>query len=261
MDAMAPQRITSRKNPLLQRVRALAAHPARREDGIYLCEGRKLLEEALRWQAPLNTVICQEGMELPPLPPQVRLVEVPEDVMASLSPSRSPQGLLFLCTQAPSAPLPQRLEGRRYVLLEGLQDPGNVGTIWRSADALGADGLLLTGGCASPWGWKCLRSSMGACFRLPLWEGAWPEMEALLRRSDLPLYAAALGPESRDLRELRVERCAVAIGNEGAGLSQALLSQCDGRVRIPMRERCESLNAAAAAAVILWELERGARQA
>lgn len=251
------ERITSRKNPLLAQVRALCAHPARTGDGVFLGEGGKLLEEALRADAPLTAVLAVPGYALPPLPPGVRVVEIPEDVMASAAPSRTPQGVLFLCALKPIAP-PKTLDGGRYLVLERLQDPGNVGTIWRTADALGADGLLLTGGCASPWGWKCVRASMGACFRLPVWEVDTQTLASLLERSELPLYAAALRRDAVRLDRLDAPRCAVAIGNEGAGLSEAILSLSCGSVVIPMRPRCESLNASAAAAIILWELERGA---
>lgn len=89
--------------------------------------------------------------------------------MASISPMESPQGALFLCRMWDTAP-PPRLEGGRYLVLDGLQDPGNVGTIWRTADALEADGLLLVHGCADPFGPKVVRATMGACFRLPVWE-------------------------------------------------------------------------------------------
>lgn len=88
--------------------------------------------------------------------------------MASISPVKTPQGVLFTC-RLPQLPLPQTLTGRRYVLLDGVQDPGNVGTILRTLDAFDADGLLLTGGCADPYGWKAVRSSMGAVFRRPIY--------------------------------------------------------------------------------------------
>lgn len=111
--------------------------------------------------------------------------------METISPMNTPQGALFLA-RLPETTLPERLEGRRYLVLDGVQDPGNVGTIWRTADALGADGLLLVNGCADPYGPKTVRASMGACFRLPVWEAGPEELCALLERSGLPLYATAL---------------------------------------------------------------------
>ena len=163
--------------------------------------------------------------------------------------------MLFTC-RLPQLPLPQTLTGRRYVLLDGVQDPGNVGTIWRTADALGADGLLLVNGCADPYGPKTVRASMGACFRLPVWEAGPEELCALLERSGLPLYATALRADTVSLEQAGLGRCAVIIGSEGRGVSQSLLDRSGQTIRIPMRSRCESLNAAAAASVVLWEMVR-----
>ena len=141
-------------------------------------------------------------------------------------------------------------------MLDGLQDPGNVGTIWRTADALGADGLILVNHCADPFSPKTVRATMGACFRLPVYEAEAQALPGLLERSGLPLYAAALGEDSVTVGEARLSRCAVVIGSEGRGVSPELLRLSEKTVKIPMRERCESLNAAAAAAVILWEMGR-----
>ena len=176
--------------------------------------------------------------------------------MVSVSPMEAPQGALFLCEQPEMRP-PQALSGSRYLVLDGLQDPGNVGAIWRTADALGADGLLLVNGCADPWNWKTVRATMGACFRLPVWEVEAGELPALLERSGLPLYATALRADTVDLRRADLSRCAVVIGSEGRGISPEALALCDKTLKIPMNSTCESLNAAVAAAVVLWE---GARE-
>ena len=151
---------------------------------------------------------------------------------------------------------PERLGGDRWLILDGLQDPGNVGTIWRAADALGADGLILVGPCADPFSPKTVRATMGACFRLPVYEAEASQLPGLLERSGLPLYAAALREDTADLREADLSRCAVAIGSEGRGLSPQVLEMSEKTLKIPMRDRCESLNAAVAAAVILWEMAR-----
>ena len=246
--------ITSRKNPLLTQIRKLASGSGRdrREAGEYLGDGRKLLEEALKWHAPLTTVVVSEGVERPNLPPEVRAVQVPRDVMETISPMKTPQGALFLARLPETRP-PETLTGDRYLVLDGVQDPGNVGTIWRTADALGADGLILVGNCADPYSPKVVRSSMGACFRLPVWEAELDGLRALLARAGMPLYATALRSDTSDVREIPLDRAAVVIGSEGRGVSQAVLDTCEKTLKIPMRERCESLNAAAAAAVVLWE--------
>lgn len=245
------EHITSRHNPLMGHIRRLAGSAAYRwERGEFLCDSPKLLQEALLWQAEITAVVTISP--LPRLPEHIRQVQVPEDVMASISPVKTPQGVLFTC-RLPQAPLPRSLTGRRYVLLDGVQDPGNVGTILRTLDAFDADGLLLTGGCADPYGWKAVRSSMGAVFRRPIYSGTPEELAALLHRSDLPLYGAALREDTVDARQADYTRCTLAIGSEGRGLSREVLDLCDQTIRIPMSDRCESLNAAIAAAVLLWE--------
>ena len=249
--------ITSRKNPLLVKIRQLAAGGSRerRRAGEYLGDGTKLLEEALKWHVPLTAVAVSEGLDLPELPPQVRAVQVPRDVMETISPMKSPQGALFLA-QLPATEPPKTLEGGRWLVLDGVQDPGNVGTIWRTADALGADGLLLVNGCADPYGPKAVRASMGACFRLPVYETDVDRLCAILERSRLSLSATALREDTVSLERAELSRGAVVIGSEGRGVSPALLVRCRQTIKIPMRERCESLNAAAAAAIVLWEMAR-----
>ena len=245
------EHITSRHNPLMGHIRRLAGSAAYRwETGEFLCDSPKLLQEALLWQAEITAVVTISP--LPWLPEHIRQVQVPEDVMASISPVKTPQGVLFTC-RLPQAPLPRSLTGRRYVLLDGVQDPGNVGTILRTLDAFDADGLLLTGGCADPYGWKAVRSSMGAVFRRPIYSGTPEELAVLLHRSGLPLYGAALREDTVDARQADYTRCTLAIGSEGRGLSREVLDLCGQTIRIPMSDRCESLNAAIAAAVLLWE--------
>ena len=247
--------ITSRQNPLMTHIRRLAGSAAyRRQTGQCLCDSPKLLREAAQWGAEVQTVVSVEPWP-EPLPEKVRQVLVPPEVMASISPAKTPQGVLYTC-RAPVLPVPETLPGRRYVVLDGVQDPGNVGTIWRTADALGADGLILVNGCADPWNPKTVRATMGACFRLPVYETAADGLAPWLGEQGLPLYATALREDTVDLREAELSRCAVVIGSEGRGVSEGLLSQSAKTLKIPMRARCESLNAAAAATVVLWEMGR-----
>ena len=161
--------ITSRQNPLCTHLRKLAASASyRRQRGEFLCDSPKLLKEALLWGAEVRTVVATAGVDLPELPLGVRQVEVPAEVMKSLSPMETPQGTLFTCA-IHAEPLPETLAGRRYVVLDTLQDPGNVGTILRTADAFHADGMFLVNGCADLYNPKTLRATMGAVFRCPVW--------------------------------------------------------------------------------------------
>ena len=249
------EQITSRTNPLITRFRKLASdRKLRRSENLMVCEGPKLLSEALSWGfIPETALITSDFNGI--LPGQTRTVQVPPDLLRSVAPTQTPQKVLFL-VPIPRAPLPVVLNGMRYLVLDGLQDPGNVGTLWRTADAFGADGLLLLPGCADPWSPKTVRATMGACFRLPVWEASLEEALAVFARSALPLYATALRDDTIDLRVLPVDRAAVAIGSEGHGVSKALLEACAATVKIPMTDRCESLNAAIAGTVALWELAR-----
>jgi len=251
------EKITSRRNPLFQTIRKLSASASfRQEAGLYVCEGPKLYGEAVRWGARIHTVVSAAGTQVD-VPAGARHVEAPEDTLRTLSDTKSPQGPVFLCS-LPDLKTPRPLPKGRYVVLDGVQDPGNLGTIWRTADALGAAGLLLTGPCADPFGPKAVRSTMGACFRLAVWRAGAQELKAALEQSGIPLWSAALRADSRDVRDVALDCAAVVIGSEGRGVSERLLAMSEGTLRIPMEARCESLNAAAAAAIVLWEGCRGA---
>ena len=247
--------ITSRANPLCAKIKKLNGSGAfRREEGLFVGEGPKLLAEAVKAGWPLECVVTRQGMKVS-VPDGVRRVEVPGDLLASLCDTKTPQGVLSICGM-PSAKLPGKLEGKRYVVLDGVQDPGNVGTILRTADAFSADGMLLVNACADLYNPKTVRATMGAVFRCPVWTCDVGALRELLTGSGLPLYGAALRSDTVDARTADYSRCAVAIGSEGKGLSQAMLEVCDQTVLIPMQAHCESLNAAVAATVLLWEAAR-----
>jgi TrmH family RNA methyltransferase len=247
--------ITSRTNPLVTHVRRLASsHSYRIGRGEFLCDSPKLLGEALLWGAEITAVIATEKA-MPQGIPGARMVQVPADVMRSVSPMETPQGVLFTC-RIKENPLPTALTGRHYAVLDTVQDPGNVGTVLRTADAFECDGVFLTGSCADLYNPKTLRASMGAVFRLPVWTAPAQTVSALLHEAGISLYGAALREDTRDVRQMSYDKAAVAIGSEGRGLSEEMLSLCDATIKIPMSRHCESLNAAAAAAVLLWEMFR-----
>ena len=247
--------ITSRSNRLIKHIRKLTSdREYRRSSGLFFGEGPKLLAEALKAGTVIEGVVTARGVDLPGLDGLWR-AEVPADLLDSLCDTRSPQGVLFLAGMPETAP-PEKLSGERWLILDGLQDPGNVGTIWRTADALGADGLILVNHCADPFSPKTVRSTMGACFRLPVYEVEAAHLSTLLKQSGLPLYATALREDTVDITAAWPSRCAVAVGSEGRGVSPELLALSAKTLKIPMRERCESLNAAVAAAIVLWEMAR-----
>ena len=244
------ERITSRKNPLLVQVRRLlSSRSAREEAGLYVSDGTKLLEEAVRFCPGLDTVILSDGVEAE-TPPGVRRVRVPEDVMASISPMSTPQGALFLCR------FPEK---RTYVprpgtiLLDGIQDPGNLGTILRTADALNVPVVLMEG-CADPYSHKVVRSSMGAVFRTPPVTLTWEQASGALKNAGIPVAATAMDEKARDLRQADAGSLAVVIGSEGRGVRPEILLQAEKTLIIPMTPNCESLNAAIAAAIVMWQM-------
>lgn len=246
--------ITSRKNPYIVHLRVLARETAaRRATGEYVCDGRKLLDEALRFGARVTSVLWSAKESPLPLPADTAQYSAPSELVEYASPLAHSPGPVFTVAIPAPAP-PERLE--HVIVLEGVQDPGNVGTVLRTANALGMDAVVLTGACADLYGPKTVRATMGAIFRQTVLECTLQELEKLLRARELPLYGAALTDTARDLRRVPLARAAVAIGSEGRGLSPALLARCDGQLIIPMRPESESLNAAVASSIVMWEMAR-----
>ena len=243
--------ISSRKNPLLQQVKKLLSSKKERENaGLFVADGTKLLAEAVRYYPGLHTVILSEGVEAQ-VPDHVRQVIVPQDVMASISPMETPQGALFLCRlpeKTVFSPKPGML------LLDGIQDPGNIGTILRTADALEVPVVLLEG-CADPYSHKVVRSSMGAVFRTPVVQAKWTDVKAACDAAGIPVGVTALSDRAKDLRKADLNQMAVVIGSEGRGVRQEILNGADAELIIPMNPKCESLNAAIAASIVMWEMK------
>lgn len=249
---MMEERITSRKNPLLQQVKKLlSSGKARKEAGLFVSDGTKLLEEAVKYYPGLDTVIVSDGIAVR-VPNRVRVVRVPEDVMESISPMQAPQGALFLCRlpeKQPFVPKPG------MILLDGIQDPGNLGTMLRTADALGVSMALLEG-CADPYSHKVVRSSMGAVFRTPVVQTSWEEVSHACKQAGIPVAVTALSHRASDIRKADVENMAVVIGSEGQGVRKEILAAADAELIIPMTAHCESLNAAVAASIVMWQMTR-----
>ena len=244
------ERITSRKNPLLQQVKKLlSSGKARREAGLFASDGTKLLEEAVKYYPGLDTVILSDGIQTQ-VPGHIRVVRVPEDVMESISPMQAPQGALFLCR----LPEKTKFEAKPgMLLLDGIQDPGNLGTMLRTADALGVPVALLEG-CADPYSHKVVRSAMGAVFRTPVVQTTWAEVSACCRAAGVPVAVTALSDRASDIRDADVKKMAVVIGSEGQGVRKEILEHADAELIIPMTEHCESLNAAVAASIVMWQM-------
>ena len=245
------QRITARKNPLIQQVRRLiSSRKERQQAGLFVADGTKLLQEAIRWWPGLDTVILSDGVEAD-VPQSVRVVRVPEEIMAYISPMETPQGALFLCR------FPEKTDfmpARGMLLLDGIQDPGNLGTILRTADALEVPVVLLEG-CADPYSHKVVRASMGAVFRTKPVQSQWETVRAACKQAGIPIAVTALTDRAEDIRSAKLGEMAVVIGSEGKGVRPQVLESADRELIIPMNEKCESLNAAVAATIVMWQMK------
>ena len=245
------EHITSLKNPKVAAWKALKDRKGRRESGCFLVEGRKMVEEALASAFDVETVLVQEGMELPD-GLTVPVYELPEYVLTAVCDTKTPQGIAAVVRMKEQSAL-----GKHIVVLDGVQDPGNVGTIIRTADAAGLDGVLLSNQCADVFSPKVLRATMGSIFRMNLrTTDDLPGELTKLREKGYSILSSQLDGTPFYEREKVAEQFALIIGNEGNGVSEQVQQTATHRVRLPMRGGAESLNAAIAAAIMMYELMR-----
>lgn len=244
--------LTSRKNATIQRVRKLlSSRKARVEEGLFVADGTKLLAEAVKWWPGLKTVLHTPEID-PDVPEHVEKICISRELMEYVSPMETPQGALFVCALPEEKPLSVK---PGMVLLDGIQDPGNLGTILRTADAMELPVVLLEG-CADPYSHKVVRSSMGAVFRSAPLQSTWQQVQEACEAAGVPVAVTALSPKARDIRQAELSKMAVVIGSEGQGVRKEILEAAQAQLIIPMNEKCESLNAAVAATIVLWEMRR-----
>ena len=248
------ERLTSRKSAYIRHLRQLASDGAyRREQGQYLCEGIKTLRDALAAGAEIVSVLWKNEAQDTAALPDCEQYIAPVELFDYAAPLVNSPGPLFTVrigrTEEPAAL-------QNALVLENVQDPGNVGTVVRTANALGIDAVILCGDCADLYHPKTVRATMGAVFRQRVLFVETARLGAYLKEKGLALYGAALSEQARDLRTLSLKNAAVAVGSESRGLSAELLAQCEGQIIIPMRPGSESLNAAVAAAIAMWEIVR-----
>ena len=248
---MMQEIITSRKNPLVQQVRRLLSSRKEREQaGLFVSDGIKLLQEAVKFYPGLDTVFLSDDMQVE-LPESVRVVRVTPEIMAYISPMETPQGALFLCRM----PRDRGFAAQKgMLLLDGIQDPGNLGAILRTADAFDIPVALLEG-CADPYSHKVVRASMGAVFRTQPVKATWEQVSSACRDAGVPIAVTALNDQAKDIRQANIGQMAVVIGSEGQGVRREILENADHSLIIPMNPRCESLNAAVAATVVMWQMQ------
>ena len=248
------ENITSRKNRIISHLKELSADKAyRSQTGEFVCDGEKTLKEALNYGAEISCILWGGEPSLI-VPESIGQYTCPSELMQSVSPLKSSAGPVF------SVKIPQKEAGGKPVssalILESVQDPGNVGTVIRTADAMGTDVVILVGDCADLYNPKTVRATMGCIFRQTVVEMDVEELKDYVNQNELKLYGAALSENAQDIRKIDMKKTAVAIGSEGRGLSEELLKLCGGQLIIPMRPDCESLNAAVAASIVMWEMSR-----
>ena len=252
--------ITSVKNPHILRVRELATPKGRAAQCAFLCDGEHLTAEALAaCPRSVRTLFVEENKREKYAPllmqatAETACFMVNERVMTTLSQVTTPQGIAAVVELPRMVPLNEM--GNKLVLLENVQDPGNVGTILRTLDAAGFNGCILTSGCADPFAPKTLRATMGSIFRVPMAfaEKTEDALRALKERG-YALLAAELSGELFYGRGPLPQALCLMIGNEGAGLTPDTCHAATHRFRLPMAGDAESLNAAVAAAVMMYDI-------
>lgn len=255
---MSMKSISSLKNPAVQQARALAFAKERARLQAFVLDGEHMVAEGLSvCPERVRTLFVDEGRvdDFAPLLAKAtgEVYAVPQHVLCAISQVKTPQGIVAVCGMPAAVPLAQM--GEKLILLENVQDPGNVGTVLRTLDAAGFDGCVLTSGCADPFGPKALRATMGSAFRVPLCTVAdAAETARALAQSGYAVIGAALDGEPFYEREPLPDKLCVLIGNEGQGLTAGAQQSCTHRYRLPMRGGAESLNAAVAAAIFMYEL-------
>ncbi|MBE5797667.1 MAG: RNA methyltransferase [Clostridiales bacterium] len=247
------EHITSLKNPKVQQWKSLKDRKGRRETGCFLVEGRKMVEEALQSSFPVETVLVDEARaEEFALPADVPLVLMPSHVLSAVCDTKTPQGIAAVVRMAQTP-----ATGGRLVALDGVQDPGNVGTIVRTADAAGFDGVLLSVQCADVFSPKVLRATMGSIFRMGIrvTDDLPGELRSLAEKG-FSVISSQLDGTPFYRREPVGDRFALIIGSEGNGVSDEVKAVATHRVKLPMRGGAESLNAAVAAGIMMYELTK-----
>jgi len=256
--------VTSRTNARVKQLRAAFAGNARLNGGLVALEGETMLREAIGSGLPLKTIFISERIAQPAwLPRGIELLLLAEDVFNSAVDTQHPQGIAALLVPPVwklDSVLPANRSGDKAPLLlvaAGLQDPGNLGTLIRSAEAFGATAVLTTPGTVSEWNQKALRASAGSVFRVPIVDIDAEQLVALKSHGVRIIAAVTPDSDSDSVFDADLTKpCALMIGNEGAGLSPELLALADSRITIPMPGRVESLNAAVAGSLLLYEVSR-----
>lgn len=251
------KRIESPQNSLVKHWKKLVnTRKERDKTGEFLVEGEHLAEEALNQGGAVFALIFREGIELPAHweTGGVELIEITPAVEREITDTEHPQGIYAQC-KIPAYGAEQAAGWRSLLLIDAVQDPGNIGTMIRTADAAGIDAVILGKGCADPFAPKTVRSAQGSHFHIPVVRGDLREEAVRLKEAGIPVYGTALEGAVPFDEPGKGDAFALIVGNEGSGVDPELLEACDRRLMIPIRGRAESLNVAVAAGILLYALQ------
>jgi len=259
--------VQSKQNARLKELRRALAQPGRDGGGMAGIEGPKLLEEAIRAGLRVICVFVAQGSEnlreVRALPAETEILLLPKELLDSALTTEAPQPVAALVEQPDwtwAHVLGERKSAALVVVVAGIQDPGNLGTILRSAEAFGADGVIALPGTVSAWNPKCVRASAGSVFRVPLIATSVPECFTNLREAGARILTTTVeAAEPLDMVDL-TGPVAIILGNEGNGVPDVVTRQADVKVTITCPGAVESLNAAVAASVTLYEAARQRRE-
>ncbi|CQR48083.1 Putative TrmH family tRNA/rRNA methyltransferase [Paraliobacillus sp. PM-2] len=242
--------ITSVKNETIKQWNKLKKKKYREEAQQFLIEGMHLVEEAMKSDWSIEAIIVQENIGIPFDTGNVTIVNVSNNVMDHLADTKAPQGIMAVVNQKEV----QRSSNHRLLLLDSIQDPGNVGTMIRTADAAGFSGVILGENTVDLFNDKVIRSTQGSIFHLPIIQANLAETCETLKKEAVSIWASTL-EQADAINELTVpDKVALIVGNEGAGVSPALLQQADQRVHIPIYGQAESLNVSVAAGIMIYQM-------
>lgn len=248
------KKIDSLQNPRVKQWKKLQTKKERDKSGLFLVEGFHLAEEALRAQDTVRELIISENTDLPVKwdVGSAELYIVSEAIMKTLSETETPQGILAVCEKHERH---IQLSNGKFLLLDGIQDPGNLGTIIRTADAAGLDAVIIGEGTVDVYNSKVLRSTQGSIFHLPIIKGKLEEWVENMKQESVPVYGTALQQAVPYPHVKPAGSFALIVGNEGNGVRKDLLELCDQNLYIPIYGQAESLNVAVAAGILMYYLQ------
>lgn len=255
--ALDMKRIASVQNPNVKEWKKLQTKKGRTRSGKFLIEGPHLVEEAMKSGVEIDEWIVQEGV-IHPIEKEAddrSLFVVTSGVMKEIAGTEHPQGLVCVCRKFTPSSFTETPAGK-YLLIDGVQDPGNVGTIIRTADAAGMTAVILGKGSVDPFNDKVLRASQGSLFHLPVIEGDLHEWITDLKNQGVPVFGTSVDG-GKHYAEAEVQgNFALIVGNEGSGVDPELLESTDENLCIPIRGKAESLNVSVAAGILMFGLQR-----